>query len=231
MTYIDIILLAVVGIVVCISVKNGFFKTLFNLIAYVVAIVVSKAVSPVLAEKAFDSFIRDGAEEYLSTSLSEISTEQLPEMAEEVMSSVPDKLRGLLEVIGVTEDKISDQIAEIEIEGQDVVSGIMDKIVEPAGTAIMQFIIFIVLGILLLIVAKIIVRLLDGVVRKLPVIKGFNSVMGGVLGLVRGCLLAAVFAGILGIVASVSDNQGFIDAVSGSLILNSLTETIGGFSF
>ena len=231
MTYIDLVLLAVIGLIVYISVKNGFFKTLFNLIAYVAAVVAAKAVSPILSEKAFDSFIRDGAERYLGEVLSGVTTEQLPEQATQVMNSVPDKLRGLLEVIGFTEEKISEEIATIEFDGQDVVSGIMDKIVEPIGIAIMQFLIFIVLGIVFLIAAKIIVKLFDGVIKRLPIIKGLNSILGGVLGFVRGCVIAAVLAGVLGIVASLSDNQGFIDAVSGSFILNSLTEVIGDFSF
>lgn len=231
MTYIDLILLAVVLVIVYVSIRNGFFKTLFNLLAYVLAVVAAKVVSPIFAKATFDRFIRSGAEEYLSESLSDITVEQLPEKAELVIDSVPDKLRGLLEIIGLNEEKISEQIGSVELESQDIVTSVIDNVVEPIGTAIMQFLIFIILGIIFLIVAKIIVRLLDGVIKKLPVLKGVNSILGGALGIIRGLLFAVVFAGLLGIIASVSDNQAFIDAVSGSVIMNLLTESIGGFSF
>ncbi len=231
MSYIDLILLAVIGIVVFLSVKSGFFKTLFDLVAYIVAVAAAKNISPLLAKNAFDTFIKDGAEKYLSSALSGISAEQLPEQADKVIDSVPEGLRGLLEVIGFTEEKITEQISSIELNGQDVVSGIMDKVVEPIGVGIMQFLIFIIVGIVLLIVAKIIISLLNGVVKRLPVIKRFNSLLGGLLGFVKGGVIAVILAGLLGVVASVSDNQGFIDAVSNSILLNSLTEILGDFSF
>lgn len=231
MSYIDLILLAIVGIVVFISVKSGFFKTLFDLVGYIVAIVAAKNVSLLFAKGAFDTFIRGGAEEYLNSVVSDITTEQLPEQTDKIISSIPEGLRGLLNVIGFTEEKISEQISTVELSGQDMVSNIMDNIIEPIGVGIMQFLIFIILGIVLLIAAKIIVGLLNKIVKKLPVIKRFNSLLGGVFGFVKGCVLAAVFACLLGVIASVSDNQAFIDAVSNSVILNSFTEAIGNFSF
>jgi len=231
MNYIDLILIATVALVVFASYKNGFFKTLFDLVAYIVAIAVAKNTSPLLAKNAFDTFIRGGAEEYLSSTLSGVTTEQLPEQTDKIIASMPEGLRGLLEVVGFTDEKISEQISSIEFDGQDIVSGIMDKVVEPIGVGIMQFLIFVILGIALLIVAKIIVSLLNGIVKRLPVIKRFNSLLGGILGFVKGVVIASVLSGIFGVLASVSDNQTLIDVVSNSIILNSLTETIGNFNF
>ena len=215
MSYIDVILLAIIGIVVFISVKSGFFKTLFDLVGYIVAVVVAKSVSLILAKNAFDTFIRGGAEEYLNSVVSEITTEQLPEQTDRVVSSIPDGLRGLLNVVGFTEEKIADQISTIETSGQNMVTDLMDNVIEPIGVGIMQFLIFIILGIVLLVAAKIIVSLLNKIVKKLPVIKRFNSLLGG----------------IIGFIASTSDNQGLIDAVSNSAILNFFTGIIGNFSF
>ena len=231
MSYIDVILLAIIGIVVLVSVKSGFFKTLFDLVGYIVAIVVAKNASLLLAKNAFDTFIRGGAQEYLDSVVSEITTEQLPEQTDRVISSIPDGLRGLLNVVGFTEEKIADQISTVETSGQNMVSDLMDNVIEPIGVGVMQFLIFIILGIVLLVAAKIIVGLLNKIVKKLPVIKRFNSLLGGVFGLVKGVVLAAVFAGALGVIASASDNQAFIDAVSNSVILSSFTEVIGNFSF
>ncbi|MBR5827009.1 MAG: CvpA family protein [Clostridia bacterium] len=231
MSYIDVILLAIIGIVVFISVKSGFFKTLFDLVGYIVAVVVAKSVSLILAKNAFDTFIRGGAEEYLNSVVSEITTEQLPEQTDRVVSSIPDGLRGLLNVVGFTEEKIADQISTIETSGQNMVTDLMDNVIEPIGVGIMQFLIFIILGIVLLVAAKIIVSLLNKIVKKLPVIKRFNSLLGGIIGFIKGVVLASVFAGALGVIASTSDNQGLIDAVSNSAILNFFTGIIGNFSF
>ena len=231
MSYIDVILLAIIGIVVFISVKSGFFKTLFDLVGYIVAVVVAKSVSLILAKNAFDTFIRGGAEEYLNSVVSEITTEQLPEQTDRIVSSIPDGLRGLLNVVGFTEEKIADQISTIETSGQNMVTDLMDNVIEPIGVGIMQFLIFIILGIVLLVAAKIIVSLLNKIVKKLPVIKRFNSLLGGIIGFIKGVVLASVFAGALGVIASTSDNQGLIDAVSNSAILNFFTGIIGNFSF
>ena len=87
MSYIDVILLAIIGIVVLVSVKSGFFKTLFDLVGYIVAIIVAKNASLLLAKNAFDTFIRGGAQEYLDSVVSEITTEQLPEQTDRVIST------------------------------------------------------------------------------------------------------------------------------------------------
>ena len=229
--YIDLIFVAMAALVVFISVKSGFFKTLFDLVAYVFAVTAAKTLSPVLAEGAFDSFIRKGAEEYLSATLANIENADYSAQAESIVDSLPSGLRGILEIVGLGQEEITQQLNSVELNSENIISTLMDKIVEPVGVAVMQFVLFVILAIVLLIVAKIVVRLLNGIVKRLPVIRKFNSLFGGVLGLVKAVVLAVALSALLSLIASVSDNQAFIEAVSESAVVNALTAFIGDFSF
>lgn len=230
MNYIDVILIAVMAVVVMISVKSGFFKTLFDLIAYVFAFSFAKSVSPLLAQSAFDSLIRKGAEAYLNSALAGIESSDYVTQAKESLESIPEGLRGLLQIIGFTQEDISQKLSDAGLTGENITNSVMDNIIEPVGVAIMQFVIFVILAIVLLIAARIVVRLLNGIVKKLPVIRKFNSILGGVLGFAKSIVFATVISGLISVIASVSDNQSFIDAVSGSALMNIFTDFIGNFT-
>ena len=230
MNFIDLILIAVIAVVVLISVKSGFFKTLFDLIAYVFAFSFAKSVSPLLAQSAFDTFIRGAAENYLNSALAGIELSDYVTQAKESLESIPEGLRGLLQIIGFTQEDISQKLSDAGLTGENIISSIMDNIIEPVGVAVMQFIIFVVLGIALLIVARIVVRLLNGIVKRLPVIRKFNSLLGGVLGFAKAVVFATLVSGLISVIASVSDNQSFIDAVSNSALMNIFTDLIGNFT-
>ncbi len=228
--YIDLILMAIMALIIFLSVKNGFFKTLFDLVAYFAAFGLAKNLSPLLAKNAFDSFIRPGAESYLESAFVGIENIDYASRTEQVMDSIPEGLRGLLEIIGLSSEEISEKLSSVSFNSENVVQSIIDAVIEPIGVALMQFIIFVILGVVLLIAAKIIVRLLNGIVKKLPIIKRFNSLLGGVLGFVKAGVVVIVIAGVISVIASTSANQSFIETVGDSILVNSFTDIIGDFS-
>lgn len=229
--YIDLILLAIMALIVFISVKSGFFKTLFDLVAYFLAFSFAKSLSPVLAQSAFDSFIRKGAQSYLEASLSTIGTTDYVTQAEQVIESIPEGLRGLMQILGYSEETITQQIASSDFNGANLVESIMNTVVEPVGVALMQFILFVILAIVFLVVGKILVLLLNKIVKKLPIIKRVNSLLGGILGLIKGAVLIIVVSAALSVIASASDNQGFIDSINSSVLVNLFKDIIADFSF
>lgn len=228
--FVDIALFAIVALIVLISAKSGFFKTLFDLVAYVVAVVFARSFSSVLAQSAFDSFIRDGAQHYLDTSLGGIGSTDYIQQAQQVIESIPEGFRGLMQILGYNEEVLIEQINSSDLGGSNLSETLMNSVVEPVGVAIMQFVLFVILAIAFFIAAKLIVVLLNKIIKKMPVIKKMNTVLGGVLGLVKGCIIIAVVSSALSLVASVSDNSTFINTVDGSVFVSLVNSIIAGFS-
>ncbi len=229
--YIDLILLAIMALIIYISVKSGFFKTLFDLVAYVFAVVLARNFSAVLAQTAFDSFIRNGAQSYLESSLQGIGTTDYVTQAEQVVESIPEGLRGLMQILGYNEQALISQISSSDLGGSNLVETLMNSVVEPVGIALMQFVLFVILAIVLLIAGKVIVFLLNKIVKKMPVIKRLNALLGGLLGFVKGGALIIIIASVLSVIASASDNSAFIDTVNSSILVTSLKDVIADFSF
>lgn len=229
--YIDIILLAVMALTVYISAKSGFFKTLFDLVVYVLAVTLARSFSVTLAQTAFDSFIRKGAVSYLESSLQGIGSTDYVTQAQQAVEAIPEGLRGLMQILGYSDEVLISQISSADLGGSNLIETLMNTVVEPVGTALMQFILFVILAIVLLIVGRVLVFLLNKIIRKLPVIKRLNTLLGGVIGLLKGGVIVVIAVSLISVIASASDNVGFIDAVNGSALVSSLKNVIADFNF
>lgn len=229
--YIDLILMAVLAVIIFISVKRGFFKTLFDLVGYLLALTLARSFSGVLAQNAFDGFIRKGAYSYLEHSLQGIGTTDYVTQAKQVTEAIPEWLRGLMEILGYNEDVLINQISATDFKGSNLVETLMNSVVEPVGVALMQFVLFVVLAIVLLIAARFLVTLLNKIVKKLPVIKKMNAALGGVLGFLKGGIIIVVAASLLSLIASASDNSAFIDTVNNSVLVTAFKDIVSDFSF
>ncbi|MGN1194412.1 MAG: CvpA family protein, partial [Acutalibacteraceae bacterium] len=199
---IDAVLLAVFALSIVFAARKGFFKSLFDLAAYVIAILAARFISVAAAPTVFDQYFSPSIRQQLTDKLASSGALDYSEKIEAAINSIPDSLSGMLEMIGIDKDAISAQVSSAQLNGDNVISTLMDKVITPVGTAIIQLIIFVVLSIVLRLILQIVVRLLNNIVKKLPALKQMNSVLGGVLGAVKGLLVVVLAALVIGVIAS-----------------------------
>lgn len=229
---IDAVLVIVFVITVLVSAKKGFFKTLFELGAYVIALIGAKLFSASFAPGIFDGYISDTAESYISGALGQAGTTNYADAINAALDKIPEWVNSLAELIGISKESIAQQVANLDLAGDNAVESIMNAIVTPVGTAIIQTLLFVVIAFVLLAVLKIAVRLLDKTIKKLPAIKQVNSGLGAVLGAVKGIITVILVSLVLGVLSGALGSTVFVDAVNDSMIINliqGLLTSISGY--
>lgn len=227
---IDIALVLIFGVIIIASVKKGFFKSLFDLCGTLVALVLARFLSEGLASQGYNMFVKKAAEAYLGSALGEVGSKDYAQQAQEIINSIPDALNGIMSFMGIDKQAIIDKVSSVNLGGDNLLETIMTNVVEPVGTAIVQFLLFVLLAVLLGFLIKVVVRLLNSVIKKLPAIKQFNSILGAVLGVVEGLVVVLIVSTLIGVIASFIGNEAFNQAVAGSYIVNLAEQVVAVIS-
>lgn len=219
---VDLVLCAIFGITVAIAVKKGFFYTLFELFGYLISLVLAKASSEQLAPAVYSAVFEKTAAEKVAAALGETGTVGYTEAIESFFDKIPLWAQGIAEGIGISKESLINNVTSADLQGNNAVETIMNKIVTPIATSVMQVIIFAISVIAFMFVLKVVIKLLNKIIKKLPVIKRFNSALGGVLGAAKGAIIVIVAAVIVLSVSGLTGSEEFVDAVNSSFIVSSV---------
>ena len=227
---VDIIIAVIFGAIVISSIRKGFFMSLFELAGTLISLAISRILSASFAPVAFDSFIRKGAETYLAKALGSVGTKDYALQAQETLNSIPEALNGIMSLMGIDKELILEKIKGADLGGSNMVESLMSSVIEPVGIAILQFVLFIVLTVAVGFILKAVVRLLDGIIKKLPAVKQLNTTLGAVFGVLRGIIVVAIITMLVGILASFIGNEKFIETVNNSIIVDVFQKAISTIS-
>ncbi len=216
---VDIFLILIFGTVIITSMKKGFFKSLFDLCGTIISVILARFLSEGFATQGYNIFVKKAAEAYLGSALGEVGTKDYALQAEEIINSIPEALNGIMGLMGIDKQAIIEKVSNVNLGGDNLLESIMANVVEPVGTAVVQFILFILMAIAFGFVIKIVVKFLNSIIKKLPAVKQFNSVLGAVLGAVEGLIVVVILSTLIGIVASFIGNEAFNEVVSNSVII------------
>ncbi len=231
MTYIvDIIIIAVFLITVLVSYKKGFFRSLFDLIGTLVSILAARIVSSSFAPQGFEMFIKEPAKATLTNTLGTAGTTDYGTQVESAINSIPDSFSGIMNLIGIDKQAILEKVSSSEFAQGNLVDNIMENIITPVGTAVIQFVLFVILAVVFTLGLKVVVRLLDFIIKKLPVVKSLNKGLGIVIGVLRGLLTAIIVSMLIGTVVSFIGNEAVIEAVNNSVIVSAVQNLMSSLS-
>ena len=231
MTYIvDIIIIAVFLISVLVSYKKGFFRSLFDLIGTLVSVLAARIVSSSLAPQGFDMFIREPAKATLTNTLGTAGTTDYGAQVESAINSIPDSFSGIMNLIGIDKQAILEKVSSSELAQGNLVDNIMENIITPVGTAVIQFVLFVILAVVFVLGLKVVVRLLDFIIKKLPVVKSLNKGIAVVVGVLRGLITVIIVSMIIGTAVSFIGNEEAIEAVNNSFIVSAVQNLMSSLS-
>ena len=227
---VDIIILVIFAAIVISSVKKGFFKSLFELAGTLISLAISRALSEGFAPQAFEIFVRKGAEAYLGNALGDVGTKDYVLQTQETLNSIPEALNGIMSLMGIDKQMLLEKVQNADLGGSNLVESLMTSVVEPVATAVVQFVLFVILAVVIGFVLKIAVKLLDGIIKKLPAVKQLNAGLGAVFGVLRGIIVVAIISMLIGIIASFIGNETFIEVVNNSFIVDTFQNAISAIS-
>jgi len=214
---IDLFLALVFLFAVLAAARRGFFKTVLRLAAWILSVVLAGALSAALAPPVYEAFAAKPARALIEQQIgAAVNGSQAAQAAQKVIEELPEAVRQLADFAGVPAEGLIDNLqSNFSTEGAAAL--LEQSVVAPIATAAIRLIICLSLFVLLVIVLRVVCHWLEKL-RKVPVLKQTDWILGAALGLIKGALLVFVAALLLRAWAAVSANEAFALAVEGSRI-------------
>jgi len=202
---IDIGLLLVFALVVFFAARRGFFVTLLRLGAWVVAVVAARVLGDALAQPLYNAFAAEPARRMIEQNIgAAIDGSQAAQYAGQVIADLPDALSRLAaRVGGITPEYLLENLDAQQFSTENAAYVLEQSIVAPIGIAVIGFLLTIVLFIALLALCRLLVRWLEGL-RKLPVLKQADGILGAVMGIIKGVVFVFIAVLVLQLIAAMS---------------------------
>ncbi len=209
----DLGVILVFALLVFIGYKRGMFKALSRLLCIGLVLILAVTLSGPLAEWAFDSFVSDGITESVADDLQEDdSDESIRAGITSVLEELPDTIVNMMENNDVgTVDQIADKLEEEKAATTMTAAEVMtQKIIRPIAVTLLRALIFMIMMTIGFVVMMIVLKLLNKVITKLPIIGGLNKWLGLVFGALEGAILVLVLVALVQTTVASSDSDAWV---------------------
>lgn len=201
----DIIFIALAVAMILLGAKKGLVKALLDGLSTIISGVIAYILSEPVAKFIYDAFVRGVVKGELKKGLEESGTDfaSVSESVNALVSELPEGALNLASKFGFNvNDAVSNIVNSAPDSNETLVETLMtnigDNIFITITEAVTMFALFIVVSIALTFV----IRLLNGVVKKIPVVKQTNKLAGGILGLIKAVVIIFVISTVLVFVQS-----------------------------
>ena len=186
---IDIIVIAAFSLSFVSGVKKGFVRSIMGIAVVVLALVGSITLSPKVNGYVNDKIIYKPVEKTVESAISGLLSEDV--RVDTLLNDQPQAYLSVLDRFGIKPDDVKDALSETDeaLEEESKVKIIAKHIAEPVSASLSKPVSFVIVFLALL-VSLFIVALILSVIVKLPVLKAADKLLGGILGIVTGTLLA-----------------------------------------
>lgn len=209
----DITIIAVISVLAFIGIKRGIAVTVLNILGIIVTAAAAFYLSGIISDFIYDTFLQESVTENLQQIIS-LNGEKYA--VENCLDSLPDWLNsfvsGAYNMFG----------AQVSDAGSAVVTtgiGFIEGMVKVAVTKVFDVVAFVILGILIYIIVKIIIHHLLKLF-KLPLINGINKFLGGILGVFEGMVLMFIAVNIFSFCVGKSNVDFINDYITSGFIFN-----------
>mgnify|MGYP003305359782 CR=1 FL=1 len=221
MNILVVVILAVILLCVLAGYKNGFLKTAFSLVSWIVVLVICNVATPMVTQMLIEKtdiettiqFVLDAKiNEMMSNVMTETGLSDLPESLPEDMSfELPEELQAAL----------PEELRNILAAGSQITDGIsQDALVDTALIA--EKVVGIISLLMVLVfsrVAIMVVNIVLGIASKLPLIGPLDKVLGLVCGAGKGLIWSWIVLTIVSVLALTGINTEWAAYISQSELL------------
>lgn len=221
---IDLALVAVFVLAVIKGRRNGFVKTVLSIIATIIAIVVAKEFCEPIALWIEENLIRNAA----MHSITNVINFHIGGTIEDAISAIPPYILNAAEYAGVEiESFVSGGIITDETSATAtgaIYSAIKEVAIIPAAKVVAFFIVYAIVNAILSIGISFVNKIF-----KLPVLKGINRLLGGIIGAVKGVFETYVISAVIGFLSMLIPTHELPEAVEQTVLHSALWESIISF--
>ncbi|MBO5857384.1 MAG: CvpA family protein, partial [Clostridia bacterium] len=187
--FLDLVLLVVLVMFVVLGAKKGFIRALLDGFSTLIAGVLAYTFVEPASHFAYDAFVRSMVRSSLSNSLDSTTNDfgSITERVEVLINKIPESAINFSQKLGFNIDAVITSIEKANPRDKDVlIDTIMTEVTDKIMMPLVETVTFIVLLVAFVLVLAIIIRLFDGIVKKVPVVKETDKIFGGLLGVLKG---------------------------------------------
>lgn len=217
----DIVFIAIAIALIILGAKKGLVKALLDGLSTIISGVIAYILSEPVAKIIYDAFVRGIVKSELEKGLNESGTDfgSISESVNTLVSQLPEGALNLASKFGFNvNDAISDVVNAAPDSNESLIEMLMTNIGDNIFLTITEAVTMIALFIVVSIALTFVIRLLNGVVKKIPVVKQTNKLAGGFLGLVKAVVIIFVVSTVLFFIAGSSSNQELVEIINSSVI-------------
>lgn len=190
----DLIVVAIVAFCIISSAKRGFVRTIVEAIGFILAAYIAFSVSGSVAESVYNNKIEPAIVSAVEEKTHSLATNTVEETVNGIWDELPAIVKNSGEFFGVDADSLPSTITgEINnsLNITEVAKTTAQKAVKPVAVPLIKSVLGMVIFGALTFVVKLLARVINKMF-KLPLIGGLNRALGGVLGLIKGVVFAAI---------------------------------------
>ncbi len=212
MNYIIDIIIAAMAVIICVySIKRGFVLSALEFAFSFVGTVISWFAAGQLCEPIYNGFIRERVLGYIDSAIVGSAS---------VTPEIPESVIALGNKLGIFGENVSLDFSEL-ITADKIESALLGPIAVFAVKCVSFILCSVILGILL----KFAARAISKIVNRSP-LKGVNSLLGGIFGLLKSGLIAVIAATAFVFISYLMPDSGFATAVASSKICGLAVEIL-----
>ena len=225
---IDLILVALWGVMVFWAMKRGFFSTALTLVVWVVSLALAGVLSASLAAPLYESLFANSARTLIESNIdAAIQSSEAAMYAQKVITELPEALQRLAEMAGISAEGLIENLSGQAFTSASAAEMLEQTIVAPIAISAFRIILSMVLFAALFFAARLAVRQIAKL-RKLPVLKQADQLLGAGLGFIKGALLVFVLALALQAAAALHiGGDAFAEAAGQSVLIRLALSIIG----
>ncbi|MDR0532047.1 MAG: CvpA family protein [Oscillospiraceae bacterium] len=189
---IDLALLALWLFMIFWSARRGFFVTALNLGAWIVSLALAGTLSSALARPVYDAFFASAARRLIEENItSAVQGSQVTQYAQKVLSDLPEALTSLARVAGISTQSLIGNLQAHAFSSASAAELLEQAIVAPIASAVTRLALGALVFAVLMAATRLLVRQIAKL-RKLPVLRQADRLLGAALGFLKGALLLFV---------------------------------------
>ncbi len=208
--------------------KDGFAKTVVGFLGVFIALVLAGVLCKPVANLAYTSFVQKPVESTIENTItnytdgikeSALSGQQMLEAVDKALEDAPKFLKNTLG-LEKKRQELSDKIEEVYTADVGAFArSITEEVVKPPVISVVSAIVFVVLFLILYLICTLVSKSLK-LVNKIPLLGSLNSLLGGIIGAVKGIIVVIILNWLL--VAFIGDSGTLFGVVTPETIQSSL---------
>lgn len=220
---IDLIFIAILAMSIINGRREGFVKMALSLAATVISWIIASEYSPSVAEWVNDNFIRENLIESLTAKIAEV----IDGGSQAVLGALPGYITNAAEAAGISVESIVSGVGS-SADPASIAANICEALEGTFIIPAVRIISFCVLLAILNAVFGMFIGIINSVFR-LPVIKSFNKLFGGIAGAIKGIIAVAVVSVVFKGLTYIEPGNAFSQAVNESSVQQFVWEIIHSF--